>query len=76
MKDNVYDSLVQVYKGSLWEAELVKGLLESAGIETMIKDESLSAITSPYSNIGGEVLVMVNKEEEVYAKQVVAERKA
>lgn len=76
MKDNVYDSLVQVYKGSLWEAELVKGLLESAGIETMIKDESLSAVTSPYSNIGGEVLVMVNKEEEVYAKQVVAERKA
>ncbi len=75
MKDNVYDSLVQVYKGSLWEAELVKGLLESAGVETMIKDESLSAVTSPYSNIGGEVLVMVNKEEEVYAKQVVAERK-
>lgn len=76
MKDNVYNSLVQVYKGSLWEAELVKGLLESAGIEAMIKDESLSAVTSPYSNIGGEVLVMVNKEEEVYAKQVVAERKA
>lgn len=76
MKDNVYNSLVQVYKGSLWEAELVKGLLESAGVEAMIKDESLSAVTSPYSNIGGEVLVMVNKEEEVYAKQVVAERKA
>ena len=39
MKDNVYNSLVQVYKGSLWEAELVKGLLESAGIEAMIKDD-------------------------------------
>ncbi len=42
----------------------------------MIKDETLSAIASPYSNTEGGVLVMVNKEEEVYAKKVVAERKA
>ncbi len=54
---------------------MIKGLLESAGVEAMIKDETLSAVTSPYSNIGGRVLVMVNKEEEVYAKKVVSERK-
>ena len=69
-----YDALVEVFKGNLWEADLVKGLLESEGVQEMIKDETLSAVTSPYSGMGGTVLVMVNKEEEVYAKKVVAER--
>ena len=73
MKGNAYDGLIEVFKGSLWEAELVKGRLIAAGVNAMIKDESLSAVTSPYSNIGGEVLVMVNKEEEVYAKKIVKE---
>lgn len=76
MGTNTYDSLVEVFRGSLWEAELVKGLLESAGVEAMIKDETLSAVTSPYANAGGRVLVMVNKEEEVFAKKTVAEREA
>ena len=76
MGAKTYGSLVEVFRGSLWEAELVKGLLTSAGVEAMIKDETLSAIASPYSNTEGGVLVMVNKVEEVYAKKVVAERKA
>ncbi len=37
MKTNAYDSLVEVFRGNLWEAELVKGLLESAGVQAMIK---------------------------------------
>lgn len=72
MASKTYGSLVEVFQGSLWEAELIKGLLNSAGVESMIKDvSSMSAITSPYS---GDVLVLVNKEEEVYARKVVAER--
>ena len=75
MNERTYGSLVEVFRGNLWEAELVKGLLVSAGVDAMIKDETLSAVTSPYSNMGGEALVMVNKEEEVYARKVVKERK-
>ena len=75
MKGNGYESLIEVFRGNLWEAELIKGLLESAGVKAMVKDETLSAVTSPYSGTGGNVLVLVNKEEEVYAKKVVAERK-
>ena len=75
MDGKSYGSLVEVFKGNLWEAELVKGLLTSAGVDAMIKDETLSAVTSPYANVGGTVLVMVNKEEEVYARKVVKERK-
>ena len=76
MGAKTYGSLVEVFRGSLWEAELVNGLLTSAGLEAMIKDETLSAIASPYSNTEGGVVDMVNKEEEVYAKKFVAERKA
>ena len=73
----MYGSLVEVFRGSLWEAEIVKGLLNSAGVSSMIKDEGLSMVTSPYLDMGGgQVLVMVNKEEEVYAKKVVAEKTA
>lgn len=73
----MYGSLVEVFRGSLWEAEIVKGLLNSAGVSSMIKDEGLSMVTSPYLDMGGgQVLVMVNKEEEVYARKVVAEKTA
>ena len=75
MAERTYGSLVEVFKGGLWEAELVKGLLISAGVDAMLKDETLSVVTSPYSNVGGTVLVMVNKEEEVYARKVVKERR-
>lgn len=75
MNEKTYGSLVEVFRGNLWEAELVKGLLSSAGVEAMLKDETLSAVTSPYATVGGTVLVMVNKEEEVYARKIVKERK-
>ena len=47
METKTYGSLIEVFRGSLWEAELVKGLLESAGVSAMLKDETLSAVTSP-----------------------------
>ena len=53
----------------------MKGLLASAGVDAIVKDETASVVASPYSGTAGNVLVMVNKEEEVYAKKVVAERK-
>ena len=42
METKTYGSLIEVFRGSLWEAELVKGLLESAGVSAMLKDETLS----------------------------------
>ena len=76
MEAKTYGSLVAVFQGSLWEAEIVKGLLSSAGVESMLKDETMSAVTSPYIDTGGKVFVMVNKEEEVYARKVVAQKSA
>lgn len=74
MDGKTYGSLVEVFRGNLWEAELVKGLLVSAGVDAMIKDETVGVVTSPYLGMD-DVLVMVNKEEEVYARKVVKERR-
>ncbi len=74
MSTRSYGSLVEVFRGDLWEAELVKGLLEANGVQAMLKDETLGVVTSPYINIGGGgVVVLVNKEEQVYAEKVVRE---
>ena len=74
MSTRSYGSLVEVFRGDLWEAELVKGLLETNGVQAMLKDETLGVVTSPYINIGGGgVVVLVNKEEQVYAEKVVRE---
>ena len=68
--------MVEVFRGSRWEAEIVKGLLNTAGVESILKDESLSLVTSTYLNTGDQVAVLVNPEEEVYARKVVAEKSA
>lgn len=73
MAARFYGSLVEVFRGDLWEAELVKGLLEANGVQAMVKDETMGTVTSPYLNMGGGVAVLVNKEEQVYAEKVVRE---
>lgn len=38
MKAEDKSKLIEVFKGSLWEAELVKGLLEANGVKSATKD--------------------------------------
>ena len=38
MKEDKDTRLVEVFTGSPWEAEFTKGLLESNGIESILKD--------------------------------------
>lgn len=73
MSGKHYGSLVEVYRGNLWEAELVKGLLNANLVDSMIKDETPSALTSPYNSPEKGVLVLVNQEEIVYAERLIHE---
>ncbi len=73
MTAKTYDSLVEVYRGDLWEAELIKGMLEANGVQVMIKDETLGLVTAPYVNNGGGVVVLVNKEEQAFAEKIMEE---
>ena len=66
MKSTDYSRTVEVFKGSPWEAELVKGLLENNGIATIIKDGLMSTI-APY--IAPDVTILVRSEERRVGKE-------
>ena len=73
MSKNNEDRLVQVFAGTLWQAEIVKGLLESNGIPCDIKDNTIGAVTSSYGALSGDVIVIVNKENEKRAIAILKE---
>ncbi|MBQ8867756.1 MAG: DUF2007 domain-containing protein [Bacteroidaceae bacterium] len=64
----------EVFEGSLWEAEVVKGLLQAEEVDCMLRDETLGAVTSPYLTLGGNVKVLVNDEDYSRASQIVDAR--
>ena len=71
MKSTDYSRTVEVFKGSPWEAELVKGLLENNGIATIIKDGLMSTI-APY--IAPDVTILVSEERYEDAMEIIRER--
>lgn len=64
--------LVEVFTGSLWEAELVKGLLNDRGIEAAIKDGLVVNVALPETAIS--VKVLVNESDFEAAMEVIRER--
>jgi hypothetical protein len=66
---------VEVYSGSIWEAELVKSLLESAEIEAFLKDENIGTIAPWYAAGGGagSVKVVVSSADYEAARKIVEE---
>ncbi len=74
MKGNVpQNHLVRVFNGNLWEAQIIQGLLQSNHINCMIENDTLSAVTSPYATLGGEVWVLVNAGDEEAAALLIKE---
>ena len=63
--------IVEVYNGSRWEAELIKGLLESSGIMAEVKDGLMSSF-APY--IRQTVSVMVNEDQYDDAMEIIKTR--
>ena len=61
----------EVFEGPLWEAEIVKGLLNTENVNCMLRDETLGAITSPYLTLGGKVKILVNDEDYQRALRIV-----
>lgn len=70
---NEKQDLVCVFKGQPFEAEIVKGRLESDGIPAMIMNNSMSAILSTYTVMAGPVSVLVNPEDEERALKMLSE---
>ena len=49
MQSENRNKLIEVFAGTLWQAEIVKGLLEANNIQCTIIDETIGAVISPYS---------------------------
>ena len=62
----------EVFKGSLWECELVKGLLNDRGIRATIKDGLVVNVALPETAIS--VKVLVNEADFEPAMDVIRER--
>ena len=72
MKEKDTSKLIEVFKGSLWEAELVKGLLKDRGIESVVKDGQVVNVVLPETAIS--VKVLVNEADYEAAMEVIRER--
>lgn len=65
------EKFVQVYAGNLWQAQLVKGLLDANAVPCVINDETLGAVTSHYAPNVGDVYVVVNEADKERALEVI-----
>ncbi len=65
------EKLVEVYAGSMWQAEVIKGLLDANAIPCAVIDESIGAVTSPYSSTAGDVLVVVDEKDKERAVEII-----
>lgn len=71
MKDEDNSRLIEVFSGSRWEVELIKGLLESNDIAAALKDGLMTTI-APY--ISPTASVMVNESDYEGAMEIIRAR--
>ena len=68
MKEEDYSKSIEVFSGSPWEAEIIKGLLESNDIRCVIKDGIMGTL-APY--IAPAVSVLVTEDEYESATELI-----
>ena len=71
MKEEDYSKAVEVFSGSPWEAEIIKGLLESNEIRCVVKDGIMGTL-APY--IAPAVSILVTEEEYEAATELIKSR--
>lgn len=71
-KNNVVP--VEIFMGIVWEAEMLKNLLENEGIKAYIKDDIIGTIAPFYTTPGlGSVKLIVSSDDYEKAREIVAE---
>ena len=71
MKEKDYSKSIEVFSGSPWEAEIIKGLLESNDIRCVVKDGIMGTL-APY--IAPAVSIPVTEEEYEAATELIRAR--
>ena len=70
MKPNQNDAWSIVFSGEPFEAEVIRGMLETNGIRCIVEDHT-SLVTSYYSGVGGDMRVLVSPEDAEKAQQLI-----
>lgn len=75
MKKNNEIVPVEIFAGTIWEAEMIKSLLENAEIITFLRDENTGTLAPWYTAGGGagSVKVIVSSLDYDNAKLIVTE---
>ena len=71
MKANHNDAWRTVFSGQPFEAEVIRGVLETNGIRCIVEDHT-SLVTSYYSGLGGDMRVLVSPADEEEAQRLIA----
>lgn len=71
MKEEDYSKSVEVFSGSPWETEIIKGLLETSGIRCVVKDGILGTL-APY--IAPAVSILVLEDDYEAATEIIRAR--
>lgn len=72
MRKEDKSKLIEVYKSTLWEAELVKGLLNANDIQAALKGNVLPNVIVPATVM--DVAVLVNEKDYESAMRIIRER--
>ncbi len=77
MSNNKEIRSVEIFRGAVYQAQMVKNLLENAGIESWLLDEISGTLNLPWDNTGGvgTVKVTVSSADYDEALSVVQEYK-
>jgi len=54
-------SLIDVFSGSPWEVELIKGLLAKANVQTKVRDEAEMRVAVPSESYALAMKVLANR---------------
>ena len=74
MTTNNNSAWVEVFSGAAFETEVVKGLLEANDIRCILEDHTMSALTSHYSGIGGDMCLLVSPADEERARELIVKK--
>ena len=70
MTTNHNNAWVTIFSGQPFEAEVIRGMLETNGIRCIVEDHT-SLITSYYSGVGGDMRVLVFPSDAEKAQQLI-----
>lgn len=74
MTTNNNSAWIKVFSGAAFETEVVKGLLEANDIRCILEDHTMSALTSHYSGIGGNMCILVSPADEERARELIEKK--